>query len=107
MRRGSGAGEMSGQRKSTRAVDRVLINQQARIGSEILTLETDGSSWQGGSGTTTVGTTLWQAIQQAGLNTVLCELVLVDALPSSTIVFVWYIRLSISAGPRWGIRHRD
>jgi len=24
-------------------------------------------SWQGGSGTTTVGTTLWQAIQQAGL----------------------------------------
>jgi beta-glucosidase len=25
-------------------------------------------SWQGGSGTTTVGTTLWQAIQQAGLS---------------------------------------
>src|SRR5712691_5644065 len=25
-------------------------------------------SWQGGSGTTTIGTTLWQAIQQAGLS---------------------------------------
>src|SRR5207249_5688669 len=25
-------------------------------------------TWQGGSGTTTVGTTLWQAIQQAGLS---------------------------------------
>src|SRR5260370_16533516 len=25
-------------------------------------------SWQGGSGTTTIGTTLWQAIHQAGLS---------------------------------------